>query len=99
MAPNFRTGDYDEGMEAALSSIMNATRNAYKGDGQTAAEKHREHQNTHHWEYHNRGRAGQIWRWYRSVEACITQAENELHEPSMHFHADRVLDEAQQDLD
>jgi uncharacterized protein len=31
MAPNFRKGDYNGGIEAALNSIMNATRDAYKG--------------------------------------------------------------------
>ena len=45
MAPSFRKGDYNGGLEAALNSIMNATRDAYKGDGQTAAEKeHERHQ-------------------------------------------------------
>jgi uncharacterized protein len=44
MAPNFRKGDYNGGIEAALNSIMNATRDTYKGDGQTAAEKNRERQ-------------------------------------------------------
>ena len=40
MAPNFRKGDYNGGLEAALNSIMNATREAFKGDRKTAAEKH-----------------------------------------------------------
>jgi uncharacterized protein len=44
MAPNFRKGDYSGGLEAALNNIMNATRDTYKGDGQTAAEKNRERQ-------------------------------------------------------
>ena len=32
IGPNFRKGDYTGGIEAALNHIMNATRNAYKGD-------------------------------------------------------------------
>jgi hypothetical protein len=42
IVPNFRKGDYNGGIEAALNSIMNATRDTYKGDGKTIAEKHLE---------------------------------------------------------
>jgi hypothetical protein len=41
MAQNFRKADYSSGLEAALNRIMNATRDAYKGDGKTVAEKER----------------------------------------------------------
>ena len=44
MGPNFRKGDYTDGIEAALNHIINTTRNAYKGDGHTAAEKYLERQ-------------------------------------------------------
>jgi uncharacterized protein len=44
IAPNFRNGNYNRGIEAALNSIMNVTRDTYRGNGQTAAEKHRERQ-------------------------------------------------------
>jgi uncharacterized protein len=44
IAPNFRKGDYNGGIEAALNSIMNDTRDTYNGYGQTAAEKRRERQ-------------------------------------------------------
>jgi uncharacterized protein len=44
MAPNFRKGDYNTGIKAALNSIINATRDAFKGNGQTTAEKNRERQ-------------------------------------------------------
>jgi uncharacterized protein len=34
--PYFRAGDYDSGLSAAVTAIMQATRGEYKGTGQTA---------------------------------------------------------------
>jgi len=38
-APQFRVGNFDESFRKGLAAIMAATRDEYKGDGKTAAEK------------------------------------------------------------
>jgi uncharacterized protein len=43
MAPRLRVGDFNGGIQAGLFGIMNAIRDAYRGDGQTRWETNRQH--------------------------------------------------------
>ena len=39
MAPRFRAGDYDGGLEAAVTAMLAATRGEYQGNGQTVGDQ------------------------------------------------------------